>query len=382
MNRRQLLRGIVPAALCAQAFGQQAPATTGRGNEILLGQTADLSASRAGITKSYARGAALHFDALNARGGVEGRRIRVLQLDDAYDAGRALDNARQLVEREQVFALIQPVGTGITDQLMPFAQSRGVPVIHPLSGADHLRAPQREPGGTFLLRASYGREIERIIGHLTTVGITRIGLMHEDEPFGKSIKSAVDLAMARHKLSLAALGVLPPNQTRPEAVLPAVQQMARAAPNVVLLGSAGPALEHFLRAYRETGQPTQYYGISVTNVDRLYQALGPASRGIIVSQVMPAVRRSNLPIVRDYREAAAARGQEADSFGLEGFISARAIESALRRAGAAPTRARFVEQLAGLNELGGFPLRSQSGPHSGSPYVELAMIGDDGKLVL
>jgi ABC-type branched-subunit amino acid transport system substrate-binding protein len=374
-------RSFLGAAAFAIAGGAQAQGVN-RG-EIVFGQTADFSASRSVITKAYAEGAALHFDQVNAQGGVNGRRIRIAQLDDAYDTARAVANARELVEHQQVFALVHSVGTGITGKLLPYVDERGVPHVHPLTGADEVRPPLRVSRETFFLRASYGREVERIVGQLHTLGIRGIALVHEDEPFGHAIRDAVLAAMKSRDSALAAIGVLPFNQPSAAAVAPAVAAVTRAQPAAVIVGSAGPSVEHFVRSYHARGGRAQFYCLSVSNVERLYKALDRLSQGIVVTQVMPPVQSSNLPVVRDYRAAVKQRSAAAGTFGLEGYISAQMIVQALRAAGREPTRAGFVQALASpaLTHVGGFPVRYRSEPREGSPYVDLAIIGPGGKLV-
>jgi len=350
--------------------------------EILFGQTADLTASRAAITKAYSEGAGLHFAEVNAAGGIGGRRIRVLQLDDGYDVNRASDNARVLVEERNVFALVHSVGTAIADRLLPYVEKRRVPFVHALTGADQVRPPARPSKEAFFLRASYGREIDRIVKQLKTQGVvSRIALIYEDEPFGHGIRDATAQAMKANGLALLASGVLPPNQTSAAAVAPAVATLIKAAPAAIIVGSAGPSVEQFIQAYHDAGGNARYYCLSVSNVDRLYRALGPLSEGIVIAQVMPAPDTSNIPVVVEYRKLAAARAATPSTFGLEGYISARMIVQSLRQNASQPTRARFTAALAAQSEVAGFPVRYKADSREGSPFVGLAMIGASGHLV-
>lgn len=378
MKRRAFIAAGPLAVLAARSEAQSPLASQ---QDIVLGQTADLSASRAAITKAYAGGAALHFNHVNAAGGIAGRRIRLVQLDDGYSADKAAENAKRLVEEHGVFALVQAVGTGITERLLPYVDDAGVPLLHPLTGADHIRPPQRLSPNTFFLRASYQREVERILGQLHTLGISRVALVHEDEPFGRSVRDAVVRTMKDLGGSAAAIGVLPFN--KPDEVAQAVAVVSKANPAAVIVGSGGPSVERFIQAYHRSGARTQYYCLSVGSAERLHQALGPLSEGIVLTQVMPAVQTSNLPVVRNYRDRAAAAGVAPSAFGLEGYISARLVVQALENAGPRLTRARFLASLEepAASQIGGFPVRYRSEPREGSPFVELAMIGPQGKLV-
>lgn len=383
MKRRELIGAAAALPLVPLRALAQAPATPGvTAREIVFGQTADLSASRAVITRAYAEGAALHFAEVNAKGGLFGRRIRVAQLDDAYKVPQAEQNARELVEQQGVFGLVHTVGTAITDKLLPYVDEHGVPHVHPLTGADQVRPPARTSRSTFFLRASYGREVDRIVEQLHTLGIRRIALVHEDEPFGQGIRANVEASMKQRGNTLAAIGVMPPNQASETAVAPAVAAVAKAAPQAVIVGSAGPSVEHFIKGYKAAGARSQFYCLSVSNVERLYKALEGLSQGIIVTQVMPA-QTSTLPVVRDYRRAVEAAKGTPTGFGLEGYISGRLIADALRAAGPNPTRARFIAALESpaLAQVGGFPVRYRDEPREGSPFVEMAIIGGQGKLV-
>lgn len=375
MNRRELLTWLSAAGLC-----QPAQAATAGKDDIVFGQTADFSASRAAISQAYSKGAALHFNEVNAAGGIYGRRIRILQLDDGYDSARAEQNVRALTEEHKVFALVHMVGTAITGRLLPYVAEKGVPMVHPITGADELRAPAKQTREAFFLRASYGREIQRVVGHMKTLGIHRIGLVHEDEPFGHGIRDAVLEAMKEQQLSLLATGVLPPNQTSETGVAQAVQVLRRAEPSALIIGSAGPVVERFIKAYHGAGGRSQYYGLSVTSVERLFKELGTLVTGMIVAQVLPDIRTSNLPVVRNYRDLVARSGGAPASFGLEGYISARMIVQALKDSGPARSRTTFMNALANQTQIGGFPVKYQDS-RQGSPFVELAMIGDGGKLV-
>lgn len=382
MKRRIVLLAAGAATVAGPGLAQRPPAGVSA-TEIVFGQTADLSASRTAITRAYAEGAALHFASVNAAGGIHGRRIRVAQLDDAYEVPRAARNARSLVEEQRVFGLVHAVGTAITEQLLDYAVEHGVPLVHPLTGADQVRPPNRVNPWAFFLRASYGREVDRIVAHLHTLGVRRIALVHEDEPFGQGIRDNVTASMRQHGNTLAAIGVMPRNAAGPASALAAVQTVAASAPQAVIVGSAGPSVAHFIQGYLDAGSRAQFYCLSVSNVERLHQALGRRSHGVIVTQVMPPVQTSTLPVVRDYRRVMASHDGSATSFGFEGYLSGRLIVEALRLAGPDPTRSRFIEALASpaLAQVGGFPVRYRNEAREGSPFVEMAIIGSQGRLV-
>jgi branched-chain amino acid transport system substrate-binding protein len=351
-------------------------------DEIILGQSADFSASRAVISKAYAQGAELYFDQINSQGGIFGRKISVVKLDDQYQTKLALDNIKNLVEEKKVFGLMHSVGTAITEASLPYVASQAVPFIHPLTGADHLRLAPHLNAQTFYLRASYGAEVERITKQLRTIGIYRVAFVHEDEPFGKGVKALVEATFAKNGLKLAAVGVLPFNQ--PDAVDEAVKTVAQAQPQAIIVGSAGPSVGNFIMRYASQGRSAQFYCLSVSNVEQLHKTLGAVSKNLIVAQVMPSVERSAMPVVQDYRRALAKAGAPVgSSFGLEGYISARIMVQAIKASGKDITRQKFTNamQRMGASDVGGFPIKYGKNYRAGSSYVDIGIIQADGKLV-
>jgi ABC-type branched-subunit amino acid transport system substrate-binding protein len=155
-------------------------------NVILLGQTADLSGSRAANTKEFNSGATAYFDSVNKQGGVFGRRIELISRDDAYVIDKSVANAKDLIEKDRVFLIFATVGTenfkAVEEKVTTPAK---VPLFAPSSGAEILRAPYKRY--VFPVRAGYHAEMEKIIQHLTTVGIKRVSVFYDDDSFGKDI---------------------------------------------------------------------------------------------------------------------------------------------------------------------------------------------------
>lgn len=161
------------------------------------------------------------------------------------------------------------------------------------------------------------------------------------------------------------------------------QVIRSAAPQAVIVGNAGPSVGNFLRQYIDSGAKTQFYGLSVSNVEQIYKVLGADSKNVIVAQVMPSIDSSTMPVVQDYRKAVKKAGTVAASgFGLEGYISARVIVDGFRRAGRDLTRQKFVAAMEGMGvtNVGGFPLRYVRSDHGGSQWVGIAIINEKGKL--
>ncbi|HEX3099107.1 MAG TPA: ABC transporter substrate-binding protein, partial [Usitatibacter sp.] len=128
---------LVPAAslVTVAARAQGVTAT-----EIVIGQTSSFSGPLAGEVKEQTAGARLYIDWVNAHGGVHGRKIRLESMDDAFDAKRAAQNARTLIDKG-VFALFLTRGTPQNEAILPVLKETGTPLVAPSTGAIVLHKP-------------------------------------------------------------------------------------------------------------------------------------------------------------------------------------------------------------------------------------------------
>lgn len=380
MNRRQfLLRPGAAASLAAFGAGA-ARAEPGVGADtVLLGQSIALSGPFRELGSEYRRGALLCFDEVNARGGVAGRQVRLLSLDDAYKTDVALANTKRLVEIDQVFAIFGQFGTGITLGSLPLTTARGIPLFAPYSGADALR----DDGNRYLfhVRASYGQEMGHIIDHLFTTGVKDVAVAYQADTFGRAGLDGAVNALKRHGAQPRVLGEM--TIAPAVEVDKAVRAVSAKRPSAVILSTSGKGAVAFIRRYRETGVPTQFYGMSVVSSRELAADLGPAARGIVISQVVPAPWRTMVGIARDY-QAQREKHDVPSSYGsLEGFIAARVFVEALRQVGRQLTRDKLVAALESFTDLdvGGFRVRYGPQRRSGSNYVDMSMLTSNGEFV-
>ncbi len=348
--------------------------------EILLGQSIARSGTLAALGSQYTAGAQLYLDAVNEEGGVFGRRIRLLSLDDGYDTQRALDNTKKLVKEEKVFALFNYLGTGIATAHLPVIMAERVPFFAPYTGADHLRKTHNRY--LFHIRASYGDEAEKIVEHLHSLGYSRIGVVQNNDVFGRSALASIEEAMGKRKIRPAAVGVIESNSNDARQ---AAAALVPHEPQVIILASAGGGAIAFIREYAKRSLSAQYYAFSVVSSEQLIRELGPDSHGITITQVMPFPWKPLSALTREYQRLLAAKDPKARPgyTHFEGFVAARALVEALRQTGKDLTRERLVATLERMNalDLGGFVLSFKPGDHTGSRFVELTLIGKDGRFI-
>jgi branched-chain amino acid transport system substrate-binding protein len=379
LGRCFALRLSVPAlAASGLVRAQAAPGVTA--SAILLGQSASFSGSFAGQAASYRDGALACFAAVNAAGGIHGRRIRLLSVDDAYDAQRATENTRRLIEEDQVFALFNPMWTNTVKAALALSAPAGVPMIGPYTGYEALYAEERAP--VFTTRASFLDELAYIVRHLRTLGATRIGLLHYDSASGRELRADTERLMQPAGLKPSAIGSMQANAADPATAMAALGAVDLQA---LIVGISGSNAVAFLRAFRRARPSARCYARSLIGITQLMNELGPLAEGVSVSQTAPNPHRERAVVAAEYRRLLAALNPalKPDHIGLDGLISAKVMVEALHRCGPQPTRAGLVAAMESLREIdvGGYVLRYGPGRHHGSRFVDITLIGSQGRIL-
>lgn len=367
-----LLLTVMPAAQAAD------PGITD--TTITLGMSAPLSGPSGIYGKELKEGALAYFNQLNANGGINGRKVELIALDDSYETEKTVANTRKLIHEDKVFALMAYYGSSPTTEAMKVFSEAKVPLLGTISGAGSLRTPVNRY--MFHLRASYADETEAIVNHMVGLGITQIAVFYQNDGFGKSGLEGVVAALARHKLKPVAAGSVERNSLD---VSTAVSQIAKANPQAVIMVTLYKPTTVFARQLRAMGQMPQLTTLSPIGADVLITEMGPKeAHGIGISQVMPYPWNDTIPLVREYQKAlqAYAKGSKYGYYGIEGYINARLVAEALKRTGKDLTRERLVNTLEnGAFDMGGYKLNYSSTSHNGSRFVDLTVIGREGKIL-
>ena len=348
-------------------------------DRILFGQSAAFSGPAEALGRGMRLGILTAFDERNRTGGVHGRGVELVSLDDGYEPELAIGNTRRLIEEDRVFALVGAVGTPTSNAAEPIASAAGVPYIGPLTGADFLRSRSRPM--VINVRASYFQETEEMVERLSTdLGMTRIGILYQDDSYGLAGYKGLSRALKRRKLELAGIGSYPRNTT---AVKTAVLDLSHSRPDAVVIIGAYRPVATFIRWARLLKFDPVFVNMSFVGSNALANELGEAGDGVLVTQVVPFPGDDSIPIVSDYQHALAAYAPESEPgfVSLEGYIVGRFVVEALDRAGRDLTRNGFINAvtLTGIHDLGGFELEFGPIDNQGSDRVFLTEIGPDGR---
>ncbi len=403
MNRRDFL-GLLTAGVAGGVLAKSAVAQGASANEIRIGMSAAFRGSAAGLGAELYRGAQAYYSEINARGGVFGRSISVVALDDSYNPEPCIRNTIQLLDREKVFFLSNYVGTPTLTRALPVIKQyadQNVVLVGNFTGAQ----PQREApyvDQVFNVRASYRQEMQALVERFWQAGARRFGVYYQVDAYGRSGTDGVARALAARDARIVAEATYVRNATFDEDMGIAVTALREAGCDVVLCTGAYQGCAAFVRSARDAGFAVPISNVSFVGSDAMLALLvkhGRAkgrdyTRGLINSQVVPSYDDTTLPGVAEYRalmdkhnppvpEAirdAQYAPQKYSFISLEGYVNARVITEALKRAGANAGRPGFrqaLESLRGLDLGIGAPLTFTPERHQGLDSVYFTRVDSD-----
>ncbi|OGB27703.1 MAG: ABC transporter permease [Burkholderiales bacterium RIFCSPLOWO2_02_FULL_57_36] len=345
---------------------------------ILIGQTVGLTGTVAAPVKEMNEGANAYLAIVNKNGGVHGRKIELLTLDDKFDPALTVANAETLIKKERVFALFGGRGTPHTKAIIPLLTENKVPLLAPSTGSSVFHEPTIR--WIFNIRAKYKTEVEKGVEHFATVGVKKIGILHVDDAFGQDGLEGFNKAMAAQKLT-------PTNITKFARVKPDVAATAatviKANPSALVIISSSKNTIEVIKAIRAQGSQMQIMTLSNNSSRAFVEEMGPAGIGVIMSQVTVAPHLMSTKLGQEFLIAAKASGTTISYPAIEGYVNAKVLIEGLQRAGRNLTREGFIRALESMQhvDLGGILITYGENDHSGSEFVELTMIGKDGRFI-
>lgn len=367
-------RTVLTLAAAGASAGLGLPALA-QARAVRIGVTLDHSSVEKANGTGLFLGSSACFAAINKAGGIHGAKVELQLADDQFKPDVAKANALAFAADPAVLAILHPLGTRQASEISDAVP--GLPVVGPNTGTVALR--RKNTPNTFWVRANYDQEIDRLVAQAVTLGQTRIGLVHSNDPLGQSLLAGFNAALAKAKLEPAIIATTP--NTISMEVEPAAKRIAEARPHVVIVGLAGTA-PAFVKALRAAGGKSSAYGLSITAGS--LSAMGDLAHGLGFSIVVPSPFATRHEIVRRYQADMLAAGQQTFSLpSLEGYVNARVLAEGLRRAGPGASRAQLMAALESIEsyELGGMKISFGRGNREGSQFVDVAVIGAGGRLL-
>jgi len=359
------------------------PLTSAAG-EIVIGQIAAFSGPLAPTGSHMRAGAQLCFDAVNAEGGVHGATLRLIAKDDGYKSDETVRLARTMLKESQPLAFIGFVGTGNVEAMLEqkVLSEAGIPLIAVRSGAASL--VRRNDPFLFITRASYAEEVEKITEQYVTTGYTRFAILFQNDAFGLDVLASAEQAITRAGGFLVAKGSYAKNTTEVEA---AVKTIGAAKPQAVIMIANTAASAEFVKQSRAAGYFAQFVALSVTDAAQVVSRIGAdKAEGLVLTQVVPDPNSRAVPLIREVQDnfaKFAPKEVTANHTFVEGYLGAKVLVEALRRAGPNPTRKKLRDTLEAMKnyDAGGVFITFSANRHAGSRFVDITILNRAGKLL-
>lgn len=348
-----LVSGCVIAAAAVMAWAK--PAAAGDKPAIRIGQSAPLTGQTASLGLRVRAGIQAAVEEVNRAGGIEGRQVRLMSLDDGYEPKRTGVNMRKLIDDEGVLAVLGSVGAPCAITAVPIAQEKKTLLYGYFTGGSVLR---KNPADRYVVnfRAGLTEEAAEQISVLAAAGIKpeEIAFFTQQDAFG-------DTAFAGGIAALKKRGLTDTSKVRHvryerntvniESGLSELLLMQPQPRAVVFAGAGDPTVAFVREAHKAGFKPV----IAVCSfVDAMYVAsqLGSQADGMIVTQVVPPLD-ADVPAIEAYRKAMAAvfTDEQPSYASLEAYLSARALFSAIKAKPGDLSREAVVEAIRGLGTV-------------------------------
>jgi branched-chain amino acid transport system substrate-binding protein len=348
--------------VCSLVAPARAQAPGVSDSQIKIGSCAVLDGPNRQYGIQIVLGATIYFDYINDHGGVNGRKLSLSSFDDGYDTEKTSACFASL-KREKVFSGGFFFGSALAAKYLPMAAAEHMPIVGLYTGAPFIYDPVKHE--IFNLRASYNDETRELVDNLWRSGARRIGVIYQDDAFGKTVLDSARLALAKHNAVPVATGSYTRNTLD---VGPAIESVHAAKPEVVLLDSTYAAAAEIVKRAHGQGWRPLFVSGSYIGTDSFITAAGKEAEGVISMQIVPSYDSTDLPTVKLYRECLEKymSSSPPSPTSLEAFVNAMVIVEGLKRAGKDPTREKFIEAIESMNgfDIGlGSAARLKFSPH-------------------
>lgn len=361
-----LARALMVAALFLSGAAAWSQDGVGKG-AIVIGQSVALTGPAAALGAPFAQGARLFFDRLNAGGGVNGRKVELVTLDDGGNPVATLANTQKLLA-QGVFSLFGYYGTPQVTAAYAAIKDGEVIMFAPMSAADEFRGSVYP--NIYTMRPGFSEEAAAIMRHAETLGAKKLAILYAADSESMAALDSSERTMQGRA-----------NLVAKTPIAEVAKAIAAQPESVLVIGDARSAAVA-IRDLRSKNFRGPIYGYSNTGESLLAEQLGAAGAGVVVVRVVPRSDNLKLAVVRDlHADMLEAKLGKANVYMLEGYIAARVYTEALRRIPKDPTRAKLRKAIEGLDEVsvGGFRVHFAQ-DRVASKLVELSLIDSQGRI--
>ena len=376
MKRRNILVRGAGLGL-ASLFGPAAIRTAAASAPIVVGQSAALTGPQAGFGTAMRDGIQAALHSVNRAGGINGRTVELLSLDDRGDKAKTEANVATLTADARVTGLTGFTTRPCSEAGAMRAAQEGIALVGAFSGTPLLSG--EKAATTFTTRASYERELEAIVRHYRLLGAQRFGFVHLEDARATNVPLLEKiLAQEGGQLTVTA-GI---DRKGPALNAAAMRTLGESKPEVLIILANNAPLTGFLREYAPRTLLLPKMVISFVDRETLLADLGKDAAGVGFSVVVPEYTREKYWVVREFTAAARELKLPVTPVSLEGFVTGLALAEGLKHA-KSDSRAALIEGMArvGALDLGYTNLRYSRSERSGSHFVDLSLASRNAGLV-
>lgn len=380
MNKTKIIRvfAVSLAISVSMAFIAKAPAETGVTDKIIkIGTSLPMTGPSAATGLAIERGTRALFNRINAEGGVAGKKLELVVLDDGYEPNRTLESYNKLVNEEKVFALLTLFGSPNTQAIMPKLEKDDVPLIGPIVSANITDPPKKN---IFMLRANGLDEAEQLVQHLIDdLSVRDVGVFYQDDPFGKSGLYGTIKTLGKYGIEFKTKGSYARNQPPAED---AYKSFLADKPSAVVLSGLSPATNMFLKKTAEKGYKPIYLGGNPVSSAAFIADATEAKVSYFAATSTPNPDDTSFELIRNFRTDMKASGYPADqNFSVEAYMNATVMVDALKTVGKEITRQGLRDAFEKMDKsIGGVHFKFSKENHKGHPEIFLSKL-ENGKMV-
>ncbi|MDB5966471.1 MAG: amino acid/amide transporter substrate-binding protein family [Polaromonas sp.] len=371
------MKKILLAIACASALGSHPAAFAAK---VVVGQVGPMSGTDATQARAYGAGMELVFAAINKAGGANGNTFVLVRKNDGGRAEDTVGLTKELLAEEKPLVLSGFFGTRNVGNVV----ASGLLEKENIALVGYRTAEVRpETPMLYSVRATLRDEINKLTTHLSTIGITRIGLLYEESPSAPALLAAAEEAGKAARVNITTKASYPLGTSK---IAPAVEVFVKSQPQAIIMVTSGSAAAAFIDQYRSAGGAAQLFTHSGADIEQLSKRLTEDQiKGVAIAQVTPSPYKISGQLAKEFSDIVAKTPnlEEPVSYAMmEGYIAAKVIVEAVRRSGRQPTRESIVSALDAMQsyDLGGYLVGFKPGQHSGSKFVELSIISGSGKI--
>ena len=345
----------------------------GAAEVVLFGQSACFTGPNKRLGLNYRAGLQAAFDEGNGRGGVNGRRLELMSLDDAYEPELAAANAERFAAEDEVLAVIGGVGTPTAKRIAPVLRTAEIPFVGPFTGADFLRNPHRFPN-VINLRAGYLDETRVLVDHIVRErGKSRLGIIYQDDAFGRSVLKNYKSVLDERGIPILGKTAFSRNT---HAVHASLFGLAKADLDAILIVGTYATNSEIINLAHSLGHEYITANLSFVLSYELKNRVDAPTDRILVTEVMPDANDTRRAVVRSLHQALAEK-EMINEVSLEGYILGRYVITVLERMGDDLTRENFLRQglSSGPVVIDDWTLEFEPDTNTGSTYIRLIDLG-------